>query len=138
MDVEGQDRCSIADLSSGPRPTQKFMTNRIADRVMYLERQMMGFTEALDQAHAILATSSLSVPCQVRCYILPSFPLLPVFPALTVPSRAPVISGLRSMGAFLARIWCRCADGLCSIQALADTLPKGWPRHAHNPEPESG
>lgn len=67
MDEDGQDRCSIADLSSGPRPDQKFMSNRIADRVLYLERRMTGFAEALKQAHGISATSSLSVPCQVCC-----------------------------------------------------------------------
>ena len=65
MDVEGQERCSIADLSSGPRPGQKFMSNRIADRAVYLERRMTGFAEALEQAHSISATSSLGVPCQV-------------------------------------------------------------------------
>ena len=65
MEVDGPDRCSVADLSSGPRPSQKFMSNRIADRAVYLERRMVGFAEALEQAHSISATSSLSVPCQV-------------------------------------------------------------------------
>ncbi|CAL5225153.1 g7933 [Coccomyxa viridis] len=64
MDIVGPDRCSIEDLSTGPRPNQKYMANRIADRVVYLERRMMGFAEALEQAHSISATNSLSVPCQ--------------------------------------------------------------------------
>jgi len=65
MDVDGQDRCTIADLSSGPPPDQKFMANRIADRVVYLERRMTGFASALEQAQGISATNSLSKPCQV-------------------------------------------------------------------------
>ena len=65
MDVDGQDRCTIADLSSGPPPGQKFMANRIADRVVYLERRMTGFASALEQAQGISATNSLSNPCQV-------------------------------------------------------------------------
>ena len=65
MDLVGQDRCRIEDLSSGPRPNQKYMSNRIADRVVYLERRMMGFAEALEQAHSISATNSLGTPCQV-------------------------------------------------------------------------
>ena len=72
MDIVGQDRCSIEDLSSGPRPNQKYMSNRIADRVVYLERRMMGFADALEQAHSISATNSLSTPCQVPAPLAPS------------------------------------------------------------------
>ena len=67
MDIVGQDRCSIEDLSSGPRPSQKYMSNRIADRVVYLERRMMGFAEALEQAHSISATNSLITPLSGTC-----------------------------------------------------------------------
>ena len=70
MDIVALDRCSIEDLSSGPRPNQKYMVNSIADRVVYLERRMMGFAEALEQAHSISATNSLSTPCQVPVAII--------------------------------------------------------------------
>jgi hypothetical protein len=65
MDIEGREVCKIANLSTGPPPNQKIMANRVADRVIYLERRMMGFAAALEQAHGITVSASLSVPCQV-------------------------------------------------------------------------
>lgn len=64
MDIEGRERCKIASLSTGPPPNQKIMANRMADRVVYLERRMVGFAVALEQAHGISVSASLSVPCQ--------------------------------------------------------------------------
>lgn len=64
MDTEAGERCKIVSLSTGPPPNQKIMANRVADRVVYLERRMMGFAAALEQAHGISISASLSVPCQ--------------------------------------------------------------------------
>lgn len=64
MDIEGRERCKIASLSTGLPPNQKIIANRMADRVVYLERRMMGFAAALEQAHGISVSASLSVPCQ--------------------------------------------------------------------------
>ena len=44
----------------------------MADRVVYLERRMMGFAAALEQAHGISVSASLSVPCQA-CSLLNAY-----------------------------------------------------------------
>ena len=65
MEMDGEERCRIDSLSTGPRPGQKFMANRISDRVVYLERRMARFAAALEQAQGVSTSNSLSVPCQV-------------------------------------------------------------------------
>ena len=65
VEVEGRERCKVESLGSGPRRGQKYMANRIADRVMYLEQRMNGFAAALEQTQATSADKSLSNPGQV-------------------------------------------------------------------------
>ena len=55
----------MESLGSGPACGQKYMANRIADRVMYLEQRMNAFAMALEQTQATSADKSLSNPGQV-------------------------------------------------------------------------
>ena len=66
MEIDGKERCRVQSLGSGPRPGQKYMANRISDRVMYLEQRMNGFAAALEQTQAVSASESLSSPGHVR------------------------------------------------------------------------
>jgi hypothetical protein len=66
MDVDGGAAgCTVELLAPGVPSGSHFMSNKISERVAYLERRMLDFASALEEAEGCSVANPVSVPTQV-------------------------------------------------------------------------
>lgn len=66
MEVDGGPRCRVDLVRPGLPVDHKHMSNRIADRVAFLEARMLSFWAALEAATGCPAGNPVGLPTQVR------------------------------------------------------------------------
>ena len=62
--MDAWEPCSVELLAPGPAPDCKFMANRVAARVAFLEARMLGFVAALEAAEGAPASMPVHMPSQ--------------------------------------------------------------------------
>jgi len=66
MEMDGGARCRVELVRPGLPADYKYMSNRVAERVAFLEARMLSFCAALEAATGCPAGNPVGLPTQVR------------------------------------------------------------------------